>query len=182
PQAHGRGCGSCTRCRDACPTGALDESGVVDARRCLAWILQAPGSFPEELRRALGDRMYGCDECQRVCPVNRVVARHRPAPGRPRGSRSGASPDEDVVDLLDLLGASDEQLLAEYGRWYIPRRDPRYLRRNALVVLGNVGDGGDAATEAALRRWLAVDDPMLAEHARWAARALGREDLVAHPR
>ena len=77
------------------------------------------------------------------------------------------------MDLLDLLDASDEELLAAHGRWYIPGRDPRYLRRNALVALGNVGDGTDPATERALRRWLAADDAMLVEHARWAARRAG---------
>jgi epoxyqueuosine reductase len=82
------------------------------------------------------------------------------------------------VDLLDLLECSDEDLMAAHGRWYIPDRDPRYLRRNALVALGNVGDGADPATEAVLRRWLSVDDAMVAEHARWAARELGRPDLV----
>jgi epoxyqueuosine reductase len=144
---------------------------VVDARRCLAWLVQAPGSFPEEYRRALGDRLYGCDECQQVCPVNRLAdRRHPPAPAGPGG--------EPLVDLLEVLRASDDELLASHGRWYIAHRDPRYLRRNALVVLGNVGNGRDASTEATLRHWLGVDDPMLAEHARWAARALGRDDLV----
>ena len=83
------------------------------------------------------------------------------------------------MDLLGLLEASDDELLAEYGRWYIADRDPRYLRRNALVVLGNVGDGSDPATAAVLDRWIADDDALLAEHARWAARELGRADLVA---
>ena len=69
--------------------------------------------------------------------------------------------------------------MAAHGRWYIADRDPRYLRRNALVALGNVGDGSDPATERALRRWLSVDDEMIVEHARWAARELGRDDLVA---
>ncbi len=172
PPPHGKGCGSCSRCSTSCPTGALAEPGVVDGRRCLAWLLQAPGSFPEEHRRALGPRLYGCDECQRVCPVNRVVGRRRAA--------ASVEPDagEEGVDLLELLAASDDALMAAHGRWYIPQRDPRYLRRNALVVLGNVGDGRDAATEAALRRWLGVDDPMLVEHARWAARQLGRDDLL----
>ena len=168
---HGSGCGSCTRCRGACPTGALSEPGVVDARRCLAWLVQAPGSFPEELRSALGDRLYGCDECQRVCPINRLADRGR----LPSPEKCGAAGQ---VDLIALLAASDEELMGTYGRWYIARRDPRYLRRNALVVLGNVGDGRDPSTEAALRFWLASDDPMLAEHARWAAGALGRVDLV----
>ncbi|MGH9080108.1 MAG: tRNA epoxyqueuosine(34) reductase QueG [Acidimicrobiales bacterium] len=175
PQPHGRGCGTCARCRAACPTDALSEPGVVDARRCLAWLVQAPGSFPEEHRRALGDRLYGCDECQQVCPVNRLADRRHP---------SSRTEPEGIghVDLLRLLAASDDDLMAEHGRWYIARRDPRYLRRNALVVLGNVGDGRDPSIEAALRHWLAADDPMLAEHARWAARALGRSDLVEQAR
>ncbi len=168
---YGTGCGSCTRCRTACPTGALSEPGVVDARRCLAWLVQAPGSFPEEFRSALGDRLYGCDECQQVCPVNRLADRGRHP--SPEGRR-----DDGQVDLLALLAAPDDELMAAHGRWYIARRDPRYLRRNALVVLGNVGDGRDPSTEATLRFWLASDDPLLAEHARWAAGALGRTDLL----
>jgi epoxyqueuosine reductase len=68
--------------------------------------------------------------------------------------------------------------MAAHGRWYIAGRDPRHLRRNALVALGNVGDGTDPATVRALRRWLSVDDGMIVEHARWAARRLGRDDLV----
>ena len=69
--------------------------------------------------------------------------------------------------------------MAAHGRWYIPDRQPRYLRRNALVALGNVGDGHHPGTERALSRWLHADDPMLVEHARWAARRLGRDDLAA---
>ncbi len=168
---HGAGCGSCTRCLRACPTGALVAPGVVDGRRCLAWLLQATGPFPEEHRAALGDRLYGCDECQDACPVNRSADRRDPPP--PAGE-----PETATVDLLGLLASSDEQLLREHGRWYVPQRDPRYLRRNALVVLGNVGDGNDPATAVALSHWASVDDPLLAEHARWAARRLGREDLV----
>jgi epoxyqueuosine reductase QueG len=83
------------------------------------------------------------------------------------------------VDLLDLLEAPDEQLMEAHGRWYIADRDPRHLRRNALVALGNVGDGSHPGTERALTRWLGAGDPMLAEHARWAARRLGRHDLIA---
>jgi epoxyqueuosine reductase len=175
PTAHGAGCGSCHRCQEACPTGALDAPGVVDARRCLAWLLQAPSSFPLEYRQALGDRIYGCDECQAACPINRVADRRSPPP----------SPEPDShphVDILGILGASDAELLAELGRWYIPGRDPRYLRRNALVVLGNVGDGRDPETVATLSRWIAAADEVLAEHARWAAGRLGRDDLVAAAR
>ena len=83
------------------------------------------------------------------------------------------------MPVLELLAASDDELLARHGRWYIPRRQPRYLRRNALVVLGNVGDGADPAVESALRRALADPDPMLRSHAAWAAERLGRSDLIA---
>jgi epoxyqueuosine reductase len=178
--AHAEGCGSCSRCMGACPTGALVAPGVLDARRCLAWLVQAPGTFPEEYRVALGDRIYGCDECQQVCPINKVADRRdlRPPELPPPPQSSSRTTDGSRVDLLDLLEAPDEQLMEEHGRWYIPERDPRYLRRNALVALGNVGDGRHPGTERVLRRWLVADDPMLAEHARWAARRLSRADLI----
>jgi len=160
-------CGSCTRCIDGCPTGAITAPGVVDARRCLAWLLQAEGPFPLEHRAALGDRIYGCDECQEVCPPNRR------APVAPRGSS-----DVPWVPLLALLDDDDAVVLAWAQRWYIPRRDVRYVRRNALVVLGNVADGRDPRVEEALQRHLGHDDPLLRGHAVWAARRSGREDLV----
>jgi len=171
PSDHAEGCGTCRRCMTACPTGALVADGVLDARRCLAWLVQAPGTFPIEFREALGDRIYGCDDCQQACPVNRTGDRHHP-PGPPEAGTVAA------VDLLDLLEASDEALLQAHGRWYIADRDPRHLRRNALVALGNVGNGTDTDTAAALARYATGDDELLAEHARWAARRLGREDLV----
>ncbi len=182
---HAEGCGSCSRCMGACPTGALVAPGVLDARKCLAWLVQAPGTFPEEYRVALGDRIYGCDECQQVCPINKVADRRDPPPPAPPLSpppppplSSARTTDGSRVDLLDLLEAPDEQLMEAHGRWYIAERDPRYLRRNALVALGNVGNGRHPGTERVLRRWLVADDPMLAEHARWAARRLARHDLI----
>ena len=78
------GCGSCQQCLTACPTGALVGAGQLDGRRCLAWLLQAPGVFPPEFRVALGDRMYGCDDCQTVCPINRMATRRHPPDGRGR--------------------------------------------------------------------------------------------------
>jgi epoxyqueuosine reductase len=165
----GDGCGSCRRCLSSCPTGALVSPGVLDARKCLAWLLQATGVFPFEYRVPLEGRIYGCDDCQEVCPANRLVAR-----------KATTVPEEHAdVDLLELLSASDEFLLARYGRWYIPQRDPRYLRRNALIALANVADGWQTEVEAALARYLDHPDEMLRAHAVWAAFRAGRHDLVA---
>ena len=165
------GCGACTRCLPACPTGALVAPGVLDARRCLAWLLEAPGSFPLEHREALGGRIYGCDDCQEACPPNRAADRADPPPPAQPG-------DEAWVPLVEMLEASDDELLERYGRWYVPRRQPRYLRRNALVALGNVADGTDPAVARVLADALADDDPIVREHAEWAAHRLGRRDLA----
>jgi epoxyqueuosine reductase len=151
------GCGTCVRCIDACPTGAIVAPGVVDARRCLAWLVQAPGAFPVEFRESLGVRLYGCDDCQEVCPPNRAADR------RLTEGETG----ETWVLLVELLEADDEALLARHGRWYIAGRDPRYLRRNALVALGNAGRR-DPDVLAVVDRYAAGDDELLAEHARWA--------------
>lgn len=164
------GCGPCARCLPACPTGAIVAPGVLDARRCLAWLLEAPGSFPVEHRVALGARIYGCDDCQEVCPPNRAELRRPSPPPSP-----GAEP---WVDLVSILGASDEELIVRFGRWYIPRRHPRYVRRNALVALGNVGDGTVVEVEEVLRSCLAGEDALVRAHAVWAAARLGRTDLL----
>ena len=100
----------------------------------------------------------------------------------PTGAADDAD-DHDVpapgVDVLDLLAASDETLLARHGRWYIPDREVRYLRRNALIILGNVGDGREPDVEAALRTYLADPDDLLRAHAAWACIQLDRVDLLA---
>lgn len=171
------GCGTCERCRPACPTDAIVAPGTVDARRCLSWSLQVTGAFPRDQRVALGDRLYGCDECQEVCPPNRLEIR-RAAPG---GSGEGVPvgrPDRAWVPVLDLLATADDELLARHGRWYIPQRDPRYLRRNALVVLGNIGEAADPEVREALRRALGAPDPLLRSHAVWSAKRLGCDDLL----
>ena len=169
----GSGCGTCSRCLPACPTGALVEPGVLDARRCLAWLLQAEGDFPVEHRAALGGRIYGCDACQDACPPNRLEIRRTPPPP----AEPTAEPE---VDLVALLATTDDAaLLHRYGRWYIADRDPRYLRRNALVALGNVGDPHDRATRDVVRRYLdRADDPMLQEHAAWASARLGAREAA----
>jgi epoxyqueuosine reductase len=149
-------CGSCTLCIEACPTGALDEPGVVDSTRCLSYMTQSAAPFPEEHREALGDRVYGCDICQDVCPWNRGIEKRRAGEGPPPGA-------EPHVSLADWLEADDDELAGRYERLFVPRNDPRYLRRNALVALGNAGGDPELA-----RRYAEGDDPLLREHAAWA--------------
>ncbi len=172
------GCGTCRRCIDGCPTGAIVGDGIVDARRCLSWLLQSPGTFPHEHREALGDRIYGCDDCQEVCPPNR------------RSDRRSDGGDEHTVgtavgtsrmDVLWMLRAGDDELLAAVGRWYVPGRDPDHLRRNALLVLGNTADPAASATLDALRAYLRHPDGVLAGHAAWAALRMGRPSLLDEP-
>ena len=152
------GCGSCTLCIDACPTGALDEPGVLDSTRCLSYWTQAPEPVPESYREPLGSSVYGCDICQDVCPWNRGVEKRRSADRPP--------PDaEPTVSLVEWLEADGDALVERYDRLYVPRNDVRYLRRNALVAAGNVGGEREAA---AVRRHAEGDDTLLREHAEWA--------------
>lgn len=171
PGAVGDGCGTCRRCVEACPTGALDGEGHLDARLCLAWLLQAPGIFPRELRVAAGTRIYGCDDCQDACPVNRTALR-RDAP--PPAEETSV----DEVDLLAILTAGDTELMERFGRWYIPKRDPDHLRRNALIALGNSAEPGAPEVERALSDALRHPAAMVRAHAAWAASRLGRYDLL----
>jgi epoxyqueuosine reductase len=155
-------CGSCRLCIDACPTGALDDPGVLDSTRCLSYWTQAPGSIPAQYREELGGQVYGCDICQDVCPWNRGVEKRRagdPPPGEA----------EPVVSLRDWLTAPDDELRQRYERLYFPQNDPRYLRRNALVAAGNSQAGELADVVGA---YVDSDDEMLRSHAEWAARRL----------
>ena len=159
-------CGSCTLCIEACPTGALDDPGTLDSTRCLSYWSQAPGPIPEEYRAELGAQVYGCDICQDVCPWNRGVEKRR-AGGQPP---EGAEPHVSLVEWLEL---SDDELRTRYERLYFPRKDPSYLRRNALVALGNSGDG---ELRAAAEAYAAGEDDLLREHAEWALARLEESD------
>ncbi|MGH3103616.1 MAG: tRNA epoxyqueuosine(34) reductase QueG [Gaiellaceae bacterium] len=155
-------CGSCTLCIEACPTGALDEPGTLDSTRCLSYWTQAPAAIPEAYRAELGDSVYGCDICQDVCPWNRGVEKRRAGERLPAGA-------EPHVSLVDWLEADEAQLRARYDRLYLPRNEARYLRRNALVALGNAGGAEDRAAAVA---YVDDPDPLLREHARWAVARL----------
>ena len=141
-------CGDCRICIDACPTGALDEPGTLDATKCLSYWTQAPAPIPEAYRSELGAQVYGCDICQDVCPWNRGVEKRRAA-----GEPSAAG----HVDLVTWL--ESDTLVLDYDRLYVPRNDARFLRRNALVALGNVGGPEHLGV---------LEEHAEDEHARWA--------------
>ena len=151
-------CGTCTRCIDACPTGALDEPWTLDATRCLSYWTQSRQRAPADVEDALEDRVYGCDICQDVCPWN----------AGPAARAAGIAPEgEAFVSLVDWLERPGAELLAEHARLYVPDRDVRYLRRNALVALGN----GPEEHRHHARPFADADDPLLRAVAR---RALGQ--------
>jgi epoxyqueuosine reductase len=151
----GTDCGACTLCVDACPTGALDEPGTLDASRCLSYWTQAPTSIPDGFRAALGAQVYGCDICQDVCPWNRGVQKRR-----------GDLPEHDAhIDLVTWLEEDGRAVVDAYDRLYVPRNDPRYLRRNAAVALGNTGTHEHVP---ALERAAGSGDELVADAARWA--------------
>ena len=152
------GCGSCTLCLDACPTGALIEPGVLDATRCLSTTTQARGPVSDAHAAALEDRVYGCDICQDVCPWNTG----------PAGRRAALPEDPGAwVSLAEWLELPGQELLARHAHLYVPERDPRYLRRNALVALGNA----PPEQRALAVRYADDRDPLLRDAAR---RALTR--------
>ncbi len=162
------GCGSCRRCIDNCPTQAIVAPGVVDARKCLAWLLQKPGVFDSAYRIALGDRLYGCDDCQEVCPP---TVRHAIVEEQNGKTQAWAS-------VMSVLNLDDKTLLENFKAWYISDRDPKWLRRNALIILGNVANASDQDTQNILKRYLVDRDPILRAHAVWAAGRLGLKQFL----
>jgi epoxyqueuosine reductase len=115
------------------------------------------------------DRVYGCDDCQDACPVSVRLGRRNTIDIGP-----GA---EAWVDAVELLQRDDEWILDRYGRWYIAGRDVTWLRRNALVIAGNVGDPSDPRLVAVVERYRTGSDPILAEHAAWARARLDERQL-----
>jgi epoxyqueuosine reductase len=126
------GCGSCRLCIDACPTGALDEPGTLDANRCLSYWTQSSAAIPDDYRAELGAQVYGCDICQDVCPWNRGIEKRRAHTPLPDGA-------EPHVSLADWLSAEPDELRERYARLFVPRNDGRLLRRNAAIAAENVG-------------------------------------------
>ena len=152
-----RTCGTCDACIPACPTGAIVEPGVLDARLCLAAWAQTPGTIPVELRSAMGDRVYGCDECLDACPPGNQLL-------------ETASEVRGIVDLVEVLGMADAELRSRFSYFYVPKNDVDVVRRNVLVVLGNQRDPDMIGV---LAGYLGNPNPVLRSHAGWALGRIG---------
>lgn len=156
-------CGSCVRCMEACPTAAIVAPMTLDARRCISyWTIEAKEAIPVELRGAMGDRVFGCDDCLAVCPWNRHANRAREV------RFDAADPDRAFPDLVQLLSdlATDDGFKGRFAGTPLVRPGRAGLRRNTCVALGNVGE---LRHLAALERVTATDpSDMVREHARWA--------------
>jgi epoxyqueuosine reductase len=156
-------CGTCRRCLDACPTGALVEPGVLDSTRCLSYLtIELRTGIPDEHRAALGNHVYGCDICQDVCPYNQPSSSSADPAWQPRRGL-------DLPRLVDLWQRSDSDLRALVKGTAMTRAKLTGLRRNLAVALGN---SGDAEARAVLQERRAdqpsATDPMVAEHVQWA--------------
>jgi epoxyqueuosine reductase len=160
-------CGSCARCLDACPTGALVAPGVLDATRCLSYLtIELKGAIPAEYREAVGHHAYGCDICQEVCPWN--IA---PGIGTSSDRAWQPRPGLDDVATAELWNRSDDELRALLKGSAMKRAGVKRLRRNLAVALGN-SDDPEAATILAENLEETARDPLVAEHVAWAIEKL----------
>ena len=166
PAAAGRHCGTCTRCLDACPTHAFVEPHRIDARRCISYLtIEHDGPIPDEFRAAIGNRIYGCDDCLAVCPWNRFA--DAAAANRAFLPRAELA-EPRLRDLLALDEAAFRELFAGSP---IKRIGIKRMIRNCLIAAGN---SGDPALLEAVERHLDDCDPVIAEAAQWA-----RDHLLA---
>jgi epoxyqueuosine reductase len=160
-------CGSCVRCIGACPTRAIIAPFQLDARRCISYLtIELRGSIPLEFRPAIGNRIFGCDDCLAICPWNRFAR---------DGAllRAHARPELGSPDLIELLGLTEETFRQRFRDTPLWRAKRRGLLRNVCVALGN---SGDPRALPALDRAAHDPEPLIAEHAEW-ARARIRQQL-----
>jgi epoxyqueuosine reductase len=152
-------CGTCTRCIAACPTAAITAPFQLDARRCISYLtIELRGPIPVEFREAMGDRIFGCDDCLAACPWNRFAR---------EGSMMKAYAREELAapDLIGLLALDDTGFKEQFAGTPISRTKRSGLQRNVCVALGNVGD---ERALPALEKAANGLGAMVAEHARWA--------------
>jgi epoxyqueuosine reductase len=159
-------CGSCTACLDACPTQAFDEARRIDARKCISYLtIEHSGPIPNEFRRAMGNRIYGCDDCLAVCPWNRFA--------KAAAANQAFLPREELKAprLEELLALDDTSFRALFSGSPIKRIGVNRMLRNCLIAAGN---SGDPALLPSVRTHLAHDDPVIREAAQWADAELQR--------
>jgi len=172
-------CGTCRACLDACPTGALlgrdaDGAPVIDARRCISYLtIELKGSIPRELRPRIGNRVFGCDICQEVCPWNaRFAEPVREAAYRAREGLDGSS----LVELAErILAMSGKEYLREFRDSPLSRPRRSGMLRNLCVALGNLGSPAAVATLAVA---LSDTSPLVRSHAAWALGRIGSTEAV----
>jgi epoxyqueuosine reductase len=166
PADHGRHCGSCTRCLDACPTQAFIGSHRIDARRCISYLtIEHEGPIPRELRPMMGNRIYGCDDCLAVCPWNRFA--DAAAANRAFLPRAELAAPR-LADLLELDEGAFREMFAGSP---IKRIGRARMIRNCLIAAGN---SGDPSLAPAIQPHLEDCNPVIAEAARWALDQIGR--------
>jgi len=157
-------CGSCVRCIDPCPTGAIVAPYVVDNTRCISFLtIELRGAIPRELRPLVGDWVFGCDICQEVCPVNRKAALGLEPAFRQRHDFAAPA-------LLPLLELDDEGFRERFRNSPVKRAKRVGLQRNVCVALGNIGD---SVAVPALARCVAESEPLVRRHAAWALGRIG---------
>jgi epoxyqueuosine reductase len=164
PDAQGlEQCGTCTKCLDACPTGALVEPWVLDSTRCISYLtIELRTSIPEALRPAMGAHTYGCDICQDVCPYNQPAPVSGDAAWQPR-------PGLDLPALVDLWRSPDAELRRLTKGTAMTRAKLTGLRRNIAVAIGNSGeDTARAALDGRSDDRPSADDEIVREHVQWA--------------
>ena len=165
PAEQGRHCGSCTRCLDACPTQAFLGAHRIDARRCISYLtIEHDGPIPEEFRSAMGNRIYGCDDCLAVCPWNRFA--EAAAANRAFLPRAELT----APRLTDLLALDDASFREMFSGSPIKRIGRNRMIRNCLIAAGN---SDDPSLVASIEPHLGDPDPAIAESAEWALRQLG---------
>ena len=167
-------CGSCVRCIDACPTGAIVAPYVIDNTRCISYLtIEHRGPIPRELRPKMLDWVFGCDICQDVCPVNRNALTGDSAMWK-QGTRGDSHETKlDTLDLVNLLQITEEEFRQRFKESPILRAKREGLQRNACVALGNLGD---PSAVPALNDALSHISPLVRGHAAWALGQIGTVD------
>jgi epoxyqueuosine reductase len=157
-------CGSCVRCLESCPTDAFLGPGLLDAARCLAyWTIESRGPVPHDIKAALGDRVFGCDVCQEVCPWNDASARHSRDPEPLPGGEGGGTA---LPTRAEWLAMGKGEWRRRFGATALNRAGRRGVQRNAAA---SAGATGDAALLPSLQCAAATSDRGLADAAAWAA-------------